>query len=126
MCRLPAVVLALALVIPAAGSQPAGKAEAVEVARLKGTWKVVRLQVGKKVSELLALEWTLAFDGDRWTMKQPDGNRWTMKQPDGTGGGRAAEPAVRRLHPRLLGTGLHPQLGEAVARRVEVRLLIAV
>jgi uncharacterized protein (TIGR03067 family) len=39
---------------------------------------VVRLQVGKKVSELLALEWTLTFDGDRWT----------MKQPDGTGGGK--------------------------------------
>src|SRR5215468_11003033 len=40
----------------------------------------------------------------------------------GPGGGRDAEPAVRRLHPRLLGTGLHPQLGPAVAGGVEAAM----
>jgi Cd2+/Zn2+-exporting ATPase/Cu+-exporting ATPase len=35
------------------------------------------------------------------------------------GGGRAAEPVVRRFHPRFLGTGFHPELSEAAARRVE-------
>jgi hypothetical protein len=90
MLRLPVAVLALALLIPATAGQPAGKAEAVELARLKGTWKVVRLQVGKKVSELLALEWTLTFEG----------NCWTMKQPDGTGGGKVRLD-LKKAPPRM-------------------------
>jgi hypothetical protein len=71
MRRLSAVVLVLVLFILESAGQPAVKAEAVELARLKGTWKVVRLRTGKKSVELQALEWTLNFAGDRWTMKQP-------------------------------------------------------
>jgi uncharacterized protein (TIGR03067 family) len=56
-----------------AGPPAPGKAEAAELARLKGAWKVVWLQVGKKASEPRALEWTLDFQGDRWTMNHPDG-----------------------------------------------------
>jgi uncharacterized protein (TIGR03067 family) len=67
-------MLVLLLLAPAdVGSPAPGKAEAAELARLKGAWKVVRLQVGKKASEPLVLEWTLVFDGGRWTMKHPDG-----------------------------------------------------
>ena len=67
-------MLVLLLLAPADAGPPApGKAEAAELARLKGAWKVVRLQVGKKASELPALERTLDFQGDRWTMKHPDG-----------------------------------------------------
>src|SRR5215472_1008549 len=74
MRRLPLAVLVLPLLAPADAGPPApGKAEAAELVRLKGAWKVVRLQVGKKASEPLALEWTLDFQGDRWTMKHPDG-----------------------------------------------------
>jgi uncharacterized protein (TIGR03067 family) len=64
----------LLLLAPADAGPPApGKAEAAELARLKGAWKATRLQVGKKARELLALEWTLDFQADRWTMKHPDG-----------------------------------------------------
>ena len=60
--------------VPAAGLPPApGKAEAAELARLKGAWRAVRLQVGKKARELPALERTLDLQADRWTMKHPDG-----------------------------------------------------
>jgi hypothetical protein len=44
--RLSAVVLALALLIPAQAGSPPGTAEAAELARLRGVWKVVRLQAG--------------------------------------------------------------------------------
>jgi uncharacterized protein (TIGR03067 family) len=74
MRRLPLALLALLLPAPADAGPPAtGKAEAAELTRLKGAWKAVRVQVGKKASELLALEWTLDFQGDRWTMRHPDG-----------------------------------------------------
>src|SRR5262245_12180496 len=73
MRPLSVAVLVLLPLTPADAGPPVGKAEAAELARLKGTWKVVRLQVGKKASELLALEWILDFQGDRWTMKHPDG-----------------------------------------------------
>jgi hypothetical protein len=73
MRRLSLVVL-LPLLAPADAGPPApGKAEAAELARLKGAWKVTRLQVGKKARELLVLEWTLDFQADRWAMKHPDG-----------------------------------------------------
>src|SRR5262245_39307257 len=73
MRRLSLAVLALLLAPADAGPPAPGKAEAAELARLKGAWKVVRLQVGKKASEPLALEWTLTFAADCWTMKHPDG-----------------------------------------------------
>jgi uncharacterized protein (TIGR03067 family) len=66
-------VLVLLLASADAGPQAPGKAEAAELARLKGAWKAISLQVGKKASELPALEWILDFQGDRWTMKHPDG-----------------------------------------------------
>ena len=74
MRRLPLAVLVLLLLAPADAGPPAsGKTEAAELVRLKGAWKAVRLQVGKKASEPLALEWTLTFAADRWTIKHPDG-----------------------------------------------------
>jgi uncharacterized protein (TIGR03067 family) len=73
MRRLSIAALVLLLASADAGPPAPGKAEAAELVRLKGAWKVVRLQVGKKARELLALEWTLDFQGDRWTMKHPDG-----------------------------------------------------
>jgi uncharacterized protein (TIGR03067 family) len=73
MRRLSLVVLLL-LPAPADADPPAaGKAEAAELARLKGAWKVTRLQVGKKAREPPALERTLDLQADRWTMKHPDG-----------------------------------------------------
>src|SRR5262245_40276481 len=74
MRRLSLAVLVLLLLAPADAGPPAPrKAEAADLARLQGAWEVVRLQVGKKASALLALEWTLDVQGDRWTMKHPDG-----------------------------------------------------
>jgi hypothetical protein len=73
MRRLSLVVLLLLLAPADAGPPAPGKAEAAELAWLKGAWKVTRIQVGKKASELLALEWTLDFQADCWTMKHPDG-----------------------------------------------------
>ena len=63
MRRLSLVVLLLLLAPADAGPPAPGKAEAAELARLKGAWKVTRLQVGKKARELIALEWTLDFQG---------------------------------------------------------------
>jgi uncharacterized protein (TIGR03067 family) len=74
MRRQSVAVLALLLLAPADAGPPArGKAEAAELARLRGAWKAVRLQVGKKAVRLAAAEWSLTFAGDRWTMKHPDG-----------------------------------------------------
>jgi uncharacterized protein (TIGR03067 family) len=78
MRRLSLAVLLLLLAPADAGPPAPGQAEAAELARRKGAWKVARLQVGKKASELPALERTLDFQGDRST----------MKHPDGTGGGK--------------------------------------
>ena len=63
MRRLSLAVLVLLLASADAGPPAPGKAETAELARLKGTWKAVRLQVGKKARELLVLEWTLDFQG---------------------------------------------------------------
>ena len=73
MRRLSLVVLLLLLAPADAGPPAPGQAEAAELARRKGAWKVARLQVGKKASELPALERTLDLQADRWTMKHPDG-----------------------------------------------------
>jgi uncharacterized protein (TIGR03067 family) len=73
MRRLSLAVLVLLLLAPADAGPPAtGKAEAAELVRLKGAWKAIRLQVGKKAVRLRATEWSITFDGDRWTMKTPD------------------------------------------------------
>jgi hypothetical protein len=64
MRRWSLVVLLLLLASADAGPPETGKAEAAELARLKGAWKVTRLQVGKKARELLALERT---GRSRWT-----------------------------------------------------------
>ena len=57
MRRLPLAVLALLLLAPADAGPPApGKAEAAELARLKGTWKATSLQVGKKAVRLRAAD----------------------------------------------------------------------
>jgi uncharacterized protein (TIGR03067 family) len=74
MRRLSLAVLVLLLLAPADAGPPApGKAEAAELARLKGAWKAVSLQVGKKAVRLRAAEWSITFDGDRWTMRTPEG-----------------------------------------------------
>jgi uncharacterized protein (TIGR03067 family) len=68
-------VLALLLLAPADAGPPApGKAEAADLARLKGAWKTISLQVGKKAVRLRAAEWSITFDGDRWTMITPEGS----------------------------------------------------
>ena len=75
MRRVSLAVPALLLLAPAdAGPRTTGKAEAAELARLKGAWKAVSLQVGKKAVRLRAAEWSITFDGDRWTMKTPEGS----------------------------------------------------
>jgi uncharacterized protein (TIGR03067 family) len=73
MRRLSLAVPVLLLLAPADAGPPAtGKAEAAELARLQGAWKAVSLQVGKKAVRLRAAEWSITFNGDRWTMKTPD------------------------------------------------------
>jgi uncharacterized protein (TIGR03067 family) len=72
---LPLAVPALLLLAPADAGPPApGKAEAAELVRLKGAWKAVSLQVGKKAVQLRAAEWSITFAGDRWTKKTPEGS----------------------------------------------------
>ena len=55
VCRLPLILLALAL-FPAV--------EAAELARRKGAWKASSIQVGKKPAvRLRAAEWSITFAG---------------------------------------------------------------
>jgi uncharacterized protein (TIGR03067 family) len=69
------LVLDLLLLPPVDAVLPASdKAEAAELARLKGVWKAISLQVGKKAVQLMATQWSITFDGDRWTMKTPEGS----------------------------------------------------
>jgi uncharacterized protein (TIGR03067 family) len=53
--------------------------------RLKGAWKAISLQVGKKAVQLQAAEWSITFDGDRWTMKVPEGSGTGKVRLDLTG-----------------------------------------
>jgi hypothetical protein len=68
-----AVLLALPLLAPALAADPPDRATAAEQARLEGTWKAVRVHVGKKTVDLAALEWSFTFQRERWSMVSPDG-----------------------------------------------------
>jgi hypothetical protein len=68
-----AALLALPLLTLPRPADPPDKAMAAELARLAGTWKAVRVHVGKKTVELAPLEWSLTFAGGRWAMVSPEG-----------------------------------------------------
>ena len=111
-------VPALPLLAPADAGPPAtGKAEAAELARLKGAWKAISLQVGKKAVRLRAAEWSITFDGDRWTMRPPEGR----------GAGKVRLDLAQRP-PRLdlIGQkGRHPVLHLPTRKRAAAAVLVA-
>ena len=50
------------------------RGQCFRLARLKGAWKAVSLQVGKKAVRLRAAEWSITFDGGHWAMNTPEGS----------------------------------------------------
>ena len=65
--------LDLPLLAPALPAGPPDKATAAELKRLEGTWRAVKVQVGKKSAEPGGSPLTLSFKGGRWTLTTPDG-----------------------------------------------------
>jgi hypothetical protein len=92
MRRLPLALLALLLLPLPLVADPPDKATAAELARLKGSWRAVRVHVGKKVVDLTAVEGSLRFEGDCWSLVVPK-----AEGGDGKAEGKAVGPA-RRTH----------------------------
>src|SRR5689334_4005253 len=68
-----AALLTLPLLAPALAADPPDKAAAAELARLAGTWKAVKMTVGKKSVDLSAAKWAVTFKGDWWGIATPEG-----------------------------------------------------